>query len=260
MPNSQQSPPTARALTLLETMIAIAVIAVLLALLLPNIRGVRKQSEDAVNLSNLRQTMTDFAAWSNDHDGVMVNAGLPDDHAAHWFYGAASGAPLARSLYRSQMQVWPRILYRWSGENSEAWHAPNGPSTLNGDLDLKSLPAFGDRSQWHDLPSRYIYSETMLTSSAVWQQWDQAQSTDEFALAYKQIRFDEIIAPANKGVLILREDQIEPIVWPTAFADGHVESRRSADFRDPVSHPTSRTRAPGKPVLHTLQGSAGFDL
>lgn len=250
--------PAARALTLLETMIAVAVIAVLLALLLPSIRGVRKQSEDAVNLSNLRQTMADFAAWSNDHKGAMVNAGLPEIGQSEWFYGPGQSTFMARSMYRSQINFWPRVLHHWSGENSEAWHATNGPSTLNGDLD-PNLPAFGDMSRWHDLPSRFMYSETMLTNSVVWQQWAQSMSPDEFALSYKHVRFDEIFTPSTKGVLILREDRLEPIFWPTAFADGHAESRRSIDYRDPVSHPTSGSRTPGKPVLHTAQGSAGSD-
>lgn len=259
MRSSQESRSTARALTLLETMIAIAVIAVLLALLLPNIRGVRRQSEDAVNLSNMRQTMTDFAAWSNDNKGAMVNAGLPELGQSAWFYGQVPPSN-ARFLYRSQMYVWPRILYRWSGENSEAWHAATGPSTLNGDLDLNRLPAFADTSQWHDLPSRFVYSETILTNSAIWQHRPKAMSSEEFASHYKVVRFDEIIAPAAKGVLILREDTADPPSWPTSFADGHAESRISTNFRQPVPHPTSNSRAPGKPVLHTEGGSSGSDI
>ena len=259
MPSTPQTTSVGRALTLVETMVAVAIIAVLLAILLSSVRGIRKRSESALDLSNLRQTMTDFAAWSNDHKGAMVNAGLPEDHDSHWFYGPMSGSPSARALYRSQMFVWPRVLYHWSGESSPAWHSVLGPSTLDGQMDSTGS-AWQDPTAWHSLPSRFRYSETMLTSAAVWRPWERSLSGEEYALSYRVVRFDEIMHTATKGVLVCMPEDAEQNEWLASFADGHAEQRDRQDFKKAIPHPTSNSRKPGKPILHTLEGSSGRDI
>ncbi len=50
----------------------IAVIAILLAILIPSLRAVREQAQRTVCLSNLRQLTTAWIAYADQHDGKLV--------------------------------------------------------------------------------------------------------------------------------------------------------------------------------------------
>lgn len=222
-----------------------------------SLRAARRQGNDASDLSNLRQTLTDSHLWSSDHQGTMVNVGLPDDPDAAWFYGPNAGSA-SLGMYRSQAWMWPRILAQWSGEPSDAWHTTRGPSDLGGALDLDSS-FFQDRANWSEAPSRFTYSETMLTDSRAWKPRAAAMTAVEFASHYKSVRFDEIASPAQKGVLVNRDRTGSPIRWHVGFADGHASLLDPDSMRPAPPHPTSGSHQPGKPVLHTENGLLGVD-
>lgn len=63
--------PIRAAMTLIETLIVIAVVAIIVSLTLPSLHGARVAAEDAVSLSNLRQHAAVIHAYSIDHDGFF---------------------------------------------------------------------------------------------------------------------------------------------------------------------------------------------
>jgi len=58
--------------TLVELLVVIAVIAMLIALLVPVLRSAREQAQRAVCLSNLRQLTLAWVAYADDYDGKLV--------------------------------------------------------------------------------------------------------------------------------------------------------------------------------------------
>lgn len=62
-----------RGFTLIELLVVIAIIALLVALILPNLRGVRENARATVCLSNLRQLGSAWQAYADQHRGVIVS-------------------------------------------------------------------------------------------------------------------------------------------------------------------------------------------
>ena len=63
--------PRRPAFTLIEILVVIAIIALLLAVLIPTLARAREHGRAAACLSNLRQQGLGFAAYSNDHNAVL---------------------------------------------------------------------------------------------------------------------------------------------------------------------------------------------
>jgi prepilin-type N-terminal cleavage/methylation domain-containing protein/prepilin-type processing-associated H-X9-DG protein len=67
-----------RAFTLIELLVVIAVIVLLVALLLPALQRVRKQTKAVICLSNLRQWGICFNSYAQDNDGYLHNGDISD--------------------------------------------------------------------------------------------------------------------------------------------------------------------------------------
>lgn len=88
-----------RAFTLIELLVVVAIIGVLVALLLPALRGARHQAKASVCLSNMRGLAQAHWLYLMDNKGLFINAGLahggtPLDDKVAWintlekYYGA----------------------------------------------------------------------------------------------------------------------------------------------------------------------------
>lgn len=61
--------------TLVELLVVIAVIALLMAILLPALTKAKTQAKRIICLSGLKQLMTGWMAYADNHDGKLVNGG-----------------------------------------------------------------------------------------------------------------------------------------------------------------------------------------
>jgi prepilin-type N-terminal cleavage/methylation domain-containing protein/prepilin-type processing-associated H-X9-DG protein len=74
-----------RGFTLLELLVAIAIIAILAALLFPVYASAREAARKATCQSNLRQVGMAFAMYVTDHDGMYPNTGEPRQAAGRYW-------------------------------------------------------------------------------------------------------------------------------------------------------------------------------
>jgi prepilin-type N-terminal cleavage/methylation domain-containing protein len=101
----------ARAFTLLELLVVIAVIAILAALLLPGLNKAKNQSARTADISNLRQVMLAVHVYTDDNQDIMP--------WPNWDYGSVMPDGVAR----------PGWLYTINA-------ATSGPAAFNGQAGL----------------------------------------------------------------------------------------------------------------------------
>jgi prepilin-type N-terminal cleavage/methylation domain-containing protein len=103
---------TRRAFTLIEVLVVIAVVAILVALLLPAIGSARESGRSAVCLSNLRQSATICRAYADDFKGKGPAIGQPYAAFPNWAlvvqtYSGRDGTTGAELYSHSSVLVCP---------------------------------------------------------------------------------------------------------------------------------------------------------
>ena len=66
-----------RAFTLIELLVVISIVALLVGILLPALGAARRSAQTLKCMSQVRQLEMAHYAYINDHDGWLINAGLP---------------------------------------------------------------------------------------------------------------------------------------------------------------------------------------
>jgi len=112
-----------RAFTLIELMVVIAIVAILMALVLPALASAREKGKRAVCLSNLRQTGIAIQGYANDNEGMIPYGPkappftspanfYPSTGAPTSLISLQSGAPVGLGLLLSQhLSDQPKVLF-----------------------------------------------------------------------------------------------------------------------------------------------------
>ena len=84
--------------TLIELLVVVAIIALLMAILIPALRTAREQGKRAVCLSNLRQLTLAWIMYADDNDGKICTAWVGPDQEDSWVSMAGRNASEAQQI------------------------------------------------------------------------------------------------------------------------------------------------------------------
>lgn len=253
---------TRRGWTLLELMAVLAIFAVLLSIMIPILRNALAKSQSAKNLANMSLTARDFFMWSNQHNGRMVNAGLPGEGSPGFYGNSNMSIGSQTGSYLAISQAWPRLLKYDFGDASPHWQSTYSDPTMGGEDDVESIRRSNPDWVW-TIPSLFTYSSAMFMKSTAFPYPGLGlTSYEEIVEYYGYVSDSDIANPSGKG-LLLHLTPAAANTGPTrqiAFSDGSVSERIWADARPSGVHPFSAdtTRRSGA-VLYTENGFLGSD-
>lgn len=256
---------TARALTLIESLVVIVIIAVLTAIALPLVMSLRRSAATITDASNMRQSMVDFYAYASSNRGVIANAGTPYDPRSKFYYRDSWGTEPGWFRYRAQNGEWPSVLAQQI-EPSRHWYAADEDFLP----DEAAPPGFYD-----DAPSFVVTPALLAGYVSTFRLGDTLRldargfgfprATADPRLAVRElatdVRFSDVRFASTKGILMQKRwwgD--EKGLHNVAFADASVSLRSLTDALPTATHPTSTVmERRGEPVNCTLDGFLGTD-
>lgn len=234
--------------TLIEILVVIAVIAVLLGIAIPTLRGARRSAIIVVTLANQQQAERVLRLYLQDNDERYPNWGEPGTFAAELNWDEQD--LFITDRWWDQPVYWGVYLHMLG---YEGW-AGMGPEANNGTYEqavLKSDCVGCDLMSWHSITNTAYAAPTF---------WDATTSPDK--KYHETLRSTSIAYPSNKGVLILRrgilgrsrtldQDMIH-------FGDGHGATLLRSDLTPGVVRGVMHNN--GYPAYNTPEGFLGRDL
>lgn len=260
-----------RAFTLVEFLVAIAIIAILFSILVVGLRSVRTTSRTLACTSKARQCFYSVSLYGSDWrdsypmfaerklGAAFYNAGVPLEYwlqAQHW--------PLALRGYLSDEQADPIQFCPESGALEAIFEGPGGYSAY-----VSKYP------EGYIFPADYWLSYATITDPSLWRAGGDARDPAFF----RAVRATEVTFPSSKGLLLeprsyhrpadthygagastsIFTEQGQTQSFVTVTADG---ASRDIPYRDFVAPWTPPGFNPGSsaPVLTTEAGVQGRDL
>ncbi len=108
-----------RAFTLIEMLVVTAIVALLLAVLLPSLAAARAQGKRAACASNLRQMGTAWAMYDNTYGGYF-----PEMVNGHWVYGGKEGWLAGYTTRKRPLNPMLTLKQRQAG-SGDVFHCPS---------------------------------------------------------------------------------------------------------------------------------------
>lgn len=224
--------PRLRAVTLIELLVAISVVAILAAITLTGLRGVRKKGNEIQQLSDLRSAGQLLLTWSSENQDAFFNVGLPPrPEISATVYLESPTGELIQVDYLGQWYAWPRLLLHWTGER-----------TVNGAGIFYALGCITDPSLWTDDPPPW----TTYPAIGKW----------------RIVRVSETSYPSQKAMMFRPLDGSLPIpehpTYPFFFVDGSAEVVDATNIVPPTEGfyggGPADPRVPGRDTLHGVRG------
>jgi len=236
--------------TLIETILAIGIIAILISLAIRSLSRVRLEARSAASLAQLRQHGAIFTTYTTDWDDTYPYFTYPN--ATYTIL--AAGGRRARTTYFGAQHWWFFALADryYDGNPAHPAFYPPGYDGMN---------------------PPYVYSATFLADARYWN-WKTRTGRSQ----WRPVRNAEVGFPSEKGLLVSWGNAWRPIItvgpgWDfsapglrleTAFCDGSAQSVRYAEFLPWVPDGPGPFAGPGQqvgwPVVHTRNGSRGRDV
>lgn len=238
-----------RGFTLVETLVVVAVIAVLISISLPAIADAKRASTLAANLAYQPKVGALLMLYANDHDGAFPYWGEPGRDWAPTY--TPSGTLYATSHWRQPYtwgyflssrgyDGWVGTIYAGLGD----WRPSADPEDVWSSTHWLPHCAYADAAYWTPGVPR---ADSMLRGQ----------------------RFSDVAHPNAKGLLLLMtvSDRIYPserwtlpeTPWVIWFGDGHSAAPRNGDLL-PATNWGLGVNEPGIPVLTTELGLEGRDV
>lgn len=251
-----------RAFTLIELMVVIGVIGVLVALLLPALRGTRSAALETVSLANLRsvgQVMGVYSAEHNRHPfrgrgeypaGIETQIpGFQPEPEAALYYWYPRGVLIGTTGHFEQAWLWPSIvvpLEEWP-EHWETWVSPrkDRPLPTEADFDLSEDNPIRDQISVR-------YSNAFVARPEFFSD-KRGVDPERWNAMLKPTRPGEVRYPSSKVMLwdndlsyrtervIERVGGLLDAKTPMCFADGHGASRETGDALDAYENPLAES-------------------
>lgn len=181
-----------RGVSLVEMLVSLAVLSVVVAILVPAIRGAWATSRKSTDVVNLRSTHQEFYHWGAAHDDHFLNAGPPPPEKDFFI---EFGGCVVLGAYMMQDTYWPLALAGWTGSGSATWHssrsAPIQLAAINCSLSGIEYVA----------PSAFVYSRAMLAAPQLWFPENCGLTGAAREPFYRFVRWGETAYPSQKGLL-----------------------------------------------------------
>lgn len=154
MMNRRHLCQSSKAFTLIELLVVVAIIAVLMAILLPSMNLARDAARRAACLSNLRQAGIAARMYAQENNEVQ----------ASWGSGDINDSPAA--TFTMAREFWPVTLAPYFGVTNYAYGATNYPKNVIKSLVCPAAPVIdGTTSSVNMKTYPYTYSITSFTSA-----------------------------------------------------------------------------------------------
>lgn len=120
---------TRRGFTLVELLVVVAIVGLLIGILVPTLSAARASAQAAACLANMRTMSAASFAYSNDHDGALIDVGLAHGSAS---YSAAAAGSFVNTLSSYTKTALSR---QCPSDKSALW-----PIEQGGDVDIHATP------------------------------------------------------------------------------------------------------------------------
>jgi prepilin-type N-terminal cleavage/methylation domain-containing protein len=232
------SPP---AFTLIELIVVIAIVAVLIAIVLPALGHAKRSGKSAERLSAVRQCLSATTQYADSAAGYLPFLATPGAPELGVFPDGDWGDSLPPSYFRGQSQLWPTAL-------------------LGQGMDLSHLP---ESSRPDSGPER-VHTYFWMTHAAVAQPeyWLHGDPPNNPSL-FSGVRLSGATFPSAKGLIGFvgwTAQEAESLsAWEVGMADGSAALRSVHDPPLQVDGPYRPFGAVDWRVLTTLEGIRGRD-
>lgn len=221
-----------RGFSLLELLVAIAVIGLLIAISVPMLRSALRKTDVARDLANLRSNHQQFFEWGVEHKDRFVNQG-PPPLGEPFVLRAGDASGSLQGGYSMQDTLWTWTLGAWLQQGYATWH-PLRSRKPNEIEAAQWARLVGFRGGEHAYPSRFELSLAMLYDP----RYFTPGCLDRPVSQYERfVRWSEVAFPGSKALLfcVTLDVQNQYVDSPMPFQPVAVTCDGSARTVDPAN-------------------------